>query len=496
MTTEHTDVVIVGAGFAGIGAAIQLKRLGFDDFVLLDREDDLGGTWYVNHYPGLAVDVPTTTYSYFFEPNPNWSRLFSTGTEIKKYADDVATKYDVRRHIRYNADVQSARWDEETARWQVSLADGQTLSCRYLITATGFLSQPKLPDIPGITDFAGKVVHTTDWDNSYDPTGDRIAVIGTGATAVQLIPELAKTAAELTVYQRTPIWVAPKLDFAISERAKRLFARMPWTQRLIRAITDTIYETMINVGVVNYRVPLFRRLNISAMDLCKINQFIQVRDKELRRKLTPDYDIGCKRPTFSNSYFRTFTKPNVHLQTEGIDHITSDGIVNNDGTTTAIDTLVLATGFDLWEANFPAIEVIGRDGRNLGKWWRDTRFQAYQGVSMPYFPNYLSLASPYAFLGLNFFNTMEYQMRLMDRLFTEVKRRGATTFEVTEAANTAYLDKMTEMLGDSLWTLGNCASSRSYYFNPHGEPSLLRSMSTKDAIKEASEFPLSDYQIA
>lgn len=496
MTTEHTDVVIVGAGFAGIGAAIQLKRLGFDDFVLLDREDDLGGTWYVNHYPGLAVDVPTTTYSYFFEPNPNWSRLFSTGTEIKKYADDVATKYDVRRHIRYNADVQSARWDEETARWQVNLADGQTLSCRYLITATGFLSQPKLPDIPGITDFAGKVVHTTDWDDAYDPTGDRIAVIGTGATAVQLIPELAKTAAELTVYQRTPIWVAPKLDFAISERAKRLFARMPWTQRLIRAITDTIYETMINVGVVNYRVPLFRRLNISAMDLCKINQFIQVRDKELRRKLTPDYDIGCKRPTFSNSYFRTFTKPNVQLQTEGIDHITSDGIVNNDGTTTTIDTLVLATGFDLWEANFPAIEVIGRDGRNLGKWWRDTRFQAYQGVSMPYFPNYLSLASPYAFLGLNFFNTMEYQMRLMDRLFTEVKRRGATTFEVTEAANTAYLDKMTEMLGDSLWTLGNCASSRSYYFNPHGEPSLLRSMSTKDAIKEASEFPLSDYQIA
>lgn len=496
MTTEHTDVVIVGAGFAGIGAAIQLKRLGFDDFVLLDREDDLGGTWYVNHYPGLAVDVPTTTYSYFFEPNPNWSRLFSTGTEIKKYADDVATKYDVRRHIRYNSDVQSARWDDETARWQVSLADGQTLSCRYLITATGFLSQPKLPDIPGITDFAGKVVHTTDWDNAYDPTGDRIAVIGTGATAVQLIPELAKTAAELTVYQRTPIWVAPKLDFAISERAKRLFARMPWTQRLIRAITDTIYETMINVGVVNYRVPLFRRLNISAMDLCKINQFIQVRDKELRRKLTPDYDIGCKRPTFSNSYFRTFTKPNVQLQTEGIDHITSDGIVNNDGTTTAIDTLVLATGFDLWEANFPAIEVIGRDGRNLGKWWRDTRFQAYQGVSMPYFPNYLSLASPYAFLGLNFFNTMEYQMRLMDRLFTEVKRRGATTFEVTEEANTAYLDKMTELLGDSLWTLGNCASSRSYYFNPHGEPSLLRSMSTKDAIKEASEFPLSDYEIA
>ncbi|MGE2832968.1 flavin-containing monooxygenase [Mycobacterium sp. SMC-4] len=495
MPSEHFDALIVGAGFAGIGAAIQLKRLGYQNFVLLDREDDLGGTWYVNHYPGLAVDVPTTTYSYFFEPNPNWSRLFSTGTEIKQYADAVADKYDIRRHIRFNTTVDGARWDPDASLWRVNVSDGPELTAQFLITATGFLSQPKLPDIPGIENFAGKVVHTTDWDDTYRPDGERIAVIGTGATAVQLIPELAKTAADLTVYQRTPIWVAPKLDFRISERTKRLFARMPWTQRIVRAITDTIYEAMITVGVVHYKVPLFRRLNISAMDLCKINQFIAIRDKELRRRLTPDYDIGCKRPTFSNSYFRTFTKPHVHLQTDGIDHITTDGIVNADGTETAVDTLVLATGFDLWEANFPAIEVIGRDGRNLGKWWRENRFQAYQGVSMPYFPNYLSLASPYAFLGLNFFNTMEYQMRLMDRLFGELARRGATTFEVTEAANTAYLDRMTELLGDSLWTLGNCAASRSYYFNPHGEPSLLRPMSTRDAIKEASTFPLSDYQL-
>lgn len=496
MTSVQYDAVIVGAGFAGIGAAIQLKRMGYENFVILDREDDLGGTWYVNHYPGLAVDVPTTTYSYFFEPNPNWSRLFSTGAEIKQYADDVADKYDVRRHMRFNVVVSGARWDDEAACWQVTLADGETLSARYLFTATGFLSQPRLPEISGIETFEGRVLHTTDWDDSFDPAGQRVAVIGTGATAVQLIPELAKTAAELTVYQRTPIWVAPKLDFRISERTKRLFARVPLAQRIVRAITDTIYEMMINVGVVHYKVPLNRRLNISAMDLCKINQFIQVRDKELRRRLTPDYDIGCKRPTFSNSYFRTFTKPHVHLQSDGIDHVTSDGIVNADGTKTLIDTLVLATGFDLWEANFPAIEVIGRDGRNLGKWWRENRFQAYQGVSMPYFPNYLSLASPYAFLGLNFFNTMEYQMRLMDRLFGELKRRGATTFEVTETANAEYLDRMTELLGDSLWKLGNCASSRSYYFNPHGEPSLLRPMSTSTAIREASEFPLSDYQIS
>jgi cation diffusion facilitator CzcD-associated flavoprotein CzcO len=494
MTSGLYDAVIVGAGFGGIGAAIQLKRMGYHNFVVLDREDDLGGTWHVNRYPGLAVDVPTTTYSYFFEPNPNWSRLFSTGTEIKQYADDVADKFDVRRHMRFHTVVEGARWDEDASVWRVTVADGDVLSARFLITATGFLSQPKVPDIPGVTDFAGKVIHTTAWDDEYPLEGRRVAVIGTGATAVQLIPELAKRVADLTVYQRTPIWVVPKLDIRFGERAKRLFARIPLTQRAIRWITDSIYEFMINTGIIHHRY--FRRLNIAASDLSKMHRFASIRDKELRRRLTPDYDFGCKRPTFSNGYYRAFTKPNVHLRTDGIVRIEADGIVNADGSKTVIDTLVLATGFDLWEANFPAIEVIGREGRNLGKWWRETRFQAYQGMTMPCFPNYLSLASPFAFLGLNFFNTMEYQMRHMDRLFGELERRGATTFEVTEEASTKYRDRMTELLGDSLWTIGNCATSRSYYFNPQGEPTLLRPMSTHRAIKEASEYPLSDYQIA
>ncbi|OBC12988.1 monooxygenase [Mycobacterium sp. 852013-50091_SCH5140682] len=485
------DAVIVGAGFAGIGAAIQLKRMGIDDFVIVDREADLGGTWHVNHYPGLAVDVPTTTYSYFFEPNPHWSRLFSTGTEIKRYADAVADKYDVRRHIRFNTTVLGASWDEETAQWQVTVADGETLRARYLFTATGFLSQPHTPDIAGIDSFAGRIIHTADWDDEHDLSGRSVAIIGTGATAVQLIPELARRVTALTVYQRTPIWVVPKIDVRFSPRAKAVFARIPLTQRAIRAVTDGIYAFMVDTAVLKHRY--FRRLNIAAADLAKLHRFASIRDPELRRKLTPDYDFGCKRPTFSNSYYRTFTKPNVHLQADGIDHIEPDGIVNADGSKTVIDTLVLATGFDLWEANFPAIEVIGRDGRNLGKWWRDTRFQAYQGVSMPYFPNYLSLASPYAFLGLNFFNTMEYQMRLMDRLFGEVKRRGATTFEVTEEANARYLDLMTELLSDSLFTLGDCASARSYYFNPSGEATLLRPMTTRRAVADASRFPLSDY---
>jgi len=494
MTSEYFDAVIVGAGFAGIGAAIQLKRMGYENFVILDREDDLGGTWYVNHYPGLAVDVPTTTYSYFFEPNPHWSRLFSPGSEIKQYADDVADKYGVRRHMRFNTTVEGARWDEDAKQWRVALRDGQTLVARYLITATGFLSQPHVPDIPGITGFDGRIIHTTAWDDCYDPTGERVAIIGTGATAVQLIPELAKKAADLTVYQRTPIWVVPKFDPPISERVRRLYARIPLTQRVIRAITDAIYELMVSVAILNNRT-LRGRFNIAAGDLAKMHRFASIRDKQLRDRLTPDYDFGCKRPTFSNSYYRTFTKPHVHLQDSGIARIDADGIVAEDGTKTVVDTLVLATGFDLWESNFPAIEIIGRGGRNLGKWWRDTRFQAYQGVTMPFFPNYLSLASPYGFLGLNFFNNMEYQMRHMDRVFGELKRRGATTFEVTEEANTRYLDRMTELLGPSLFINGDCASSRSYYFNPSGEPTLLRPTSRRTAIREASNFPIDDYQI-
>ena len=495
MTEQQFDVVIVGAGFGGIGAAIQLKRLGYDNFVILDRENDLGGTWHVNRYPGLAVDVPTTTYSYWFEPNPTWSRLFSTGDEIKQYADEVADKYDVRRHMRFNTIVDGARWDEDAQLWRVALADGETMTTRYLITATGFLSQPHTPDIPGITSFEGKVIHTTAWDDSYELDNRRIGIIGTGATAVQLIPELAKQAADLTVYQRTPIWVVPKIDFQFNERAKRLFARVPLTQRAIRLVTDAIYEFIIYVGLHHRYLP-FRRLNIGASDLAKMHRFASIRDKELREKLTPDYDFGCKRPTFSNSYYRTFTKPHVHLQTSGIERIEPDGIVSCDGTKTVIDTLVLATGFDLWAANFPAIEIIGRDGRNLGKWWRETRFQAYQGVSMPYFPNYLSLAGPYGFLGLNFFNTMEYQMRHMDRLFGEIKSRGATTFEVREEANAQYLDRMTELIGDSLFAVGNCATARSYYFNPSGEATLLRPMTTRAAVREASRFPLTDYSFA
>lgn len=492
-TQQPLDAVIVGAGFGGIGSAIQLKKLGYQNLAILDRHDDLGGVWHVNRYPGLAVDLPSPTYSFWFEPNPSWSRMYAPGPEIKRYAESVAAKYDVRRHMRFNSKVESARWDEDDKVWQVAIADGSTVTARFLITATGFLSQPCTPDIPGLADFGGKIIHSADWDDSYDLDGRRIAIIGTGATAVQLIPELAKKAADLTVYQRTPIHVVPKQDFAIPKFVQHMFARVPVTQRLFRWFTD-MQCTLVFLPAVKYR--LLRPLVSSTAKISSLQRFFAIRDKELRKKLSPDYDFGCKRPTYSNEYYQTLSKPHVRLETLGIERIETNAIVSADGTKTEIDTLVLATGFDIWESNFPAIEIIGRDGRNLGKWWRSNGFQAYQGMSVPQFPNYLGMAAgPFANSGLSFFNMIEYQTRHMDRLFGELHRHNATSFEVTDEANAHFCDRMDKLQRNTLLHLGNCAGSRSYYFGPNGE-TVLRPTTTRRVLAEQATFPLNDYSFS
>jgi cation diffusion facilitator CzcD-associated flavoprotein CzcO len=489
------QAVIVGAGFGGMGAAIQLQRSGIEDFVILEREDDLGGTWHVNRYPGLAVDIASVTYSYSFEPNPNWSRLFAPGAELKAYSDHVADKYDLRRRMRFGTVVETARWDEAAQHWEISVVGQESpITATYLLTATGFLSQPKIPDIDGIDSFEGKVIHSTDWDPSYDLRGRRAAVIGTGATAVQLIPTIVDDLQELTVYQRTPIWVVPKIDGPIPRPVRRLFRAVPAAQRAARFVNNGLLEALMVGGVLHYRQA--RPFNRGAELLARAHLFTQVRDRDVRRKLTPHYSFGCKRPTFSNEYFRAFTKPHVTLETTPIARIEPDGIVTSDGQKTVIDTLLLATGFDLWEANFPAIQVIGRDGRDLGKWWRENRFGSYQGVSIPNFPNYLSLVSPYSYSGLSYFTTIESQMKHIARLLGEVGRTGSATFEVRDEAYETFLDESIERLSDSVFVLGNCASARSYYFNQHGEPALLRPTSTANAFKEQATFPLEDYAFA
>ncbi|GAB16614.1 putative flavin-containing monooxygenase [Gordonia effusa NBRC 100432] len=484
------DAIIVGAGFGGMGAAIELKRLGYSNLAILEREDDLGGTWHVNHYPGLAVDIPSVTYSYSFEPNPRWSELFAPGSELKQYATDVADKYDLKRHMEFNTVVDGAEWDDDAQHWRVRTSDGSLRTGRYLVTATGFLSQPHVPDFPGIGSFAGDIIHTTAWPDGREFTGERVAIIGTGATAVQLIPELAKEALELTVFQRTPIWVVPKTQMSIPRRVQDAFARVPLTQKAARMVSSAMLEVLMVTGVLHFKQ--FTLGNKGAALLAKAHMRRQVRDPETRRKLTPTYDFGCKRPTFSNTYFPVFNQPNVALETNSIVRVEPDGIVTEAGKVT-IDTLVLATGFDLWDTNFPAIEVIGRDGLNLGKWWREKRFQAYEGITVPKFPNFLSLNSPYSYSGLSYFTTIEGQMKHMARLFGELKRRGKQTFEVTAQANAQFLDEVTLRLGSSVFYNGDCSTSRSYYFNKAGEAALLRPKSTPATLREMGRFPLDDY---
>jgi len=489
------DVIIVGAGFGGMGAAISLKRLGLGDetrsIAILEREDDLGGTWHVNHYPGLAVDIASVTYSYSFEPNPHWRHWFARGHELKQYAEHVAGTYDLRRHMEFGVRVEGARWDEDEQHWIVSTSEG-TRTATYLMTATGFLSQPRLPDIDGVQEFAGTVVHTAKWDDSADLAGKRVAVIGTGATAVQLIPRIARRASALTVYQRTPIWVTPKADFRIPRPLQALFAMQPWTQRVARRANSTWLEAIMVTGVLHYKQA--RLFNQGAAALAKAHLRRQVGDPGLRRKLTPDYSFGCKRPTFSNDYYPTFTQPHVTLETTPISRITGTGVVTEDGRETEVDVLVLATGFNLWDTNFPALEVIGREGRNLGKLWREQGYHAYEGVTVSGFPNFVSLNSPYSYSGLSYFTTIEAQMRHLERLFGELVRRGAHTFEISERADRAFLERMLSRMDDTVFVRGSCATARSYYFTNEGDAVLLRPTSSANARRAAEQFPLDDYE--
>jgi cation diffusion facilitator CzcD-associated flavoprotein CzcO len=395
--------------------------------------------------------------------------------------------------MRFGVAVQTAVWDADEQHWVVT-TDRGTHTTRFLLTATGFLSQPRLPDITGVHDFAGEVIHTAQWDDAADLSGKRVAVIGTGATAVQLVPRIADVARELTVFQRTAIWVTPKTDFEIPRAVRRLFALAPWTQRVARALNGVYLEALMVSAVLHYRQ--LKRLNNGAAALAQRHLHKQVADPELREKLTPDYSFGCKRPTFSNDYYPTFTRDHVTLETTPIERITPTGIVTADGHETEIDTLVLATGFNLWDRNFPAFEVIGRDGVDLGKRWHAEGYSAYEGVAIDGFPGFVCLNSPYSYNGLSYFTTIEVQMRHLERLFGEVDRRGARTFEIRLEAYADFRRRMLDRMGDTVFNLGDCATSRSYYFTNEGDAVILRPTSTRAARKAAETFPIDDYAFA
>lgn len=484
------EVVIVGAGFSGIGAAIRLKDAGVTDFVILEGANDIGGTWRDNTYPGVAVDIPLI-YSYAFDQNARASRFFPKGQEIKEYADRCVDKYRLRPYIRFGSRVVRADFDERAEQWRISVAGRPAITTRFLVSATGIFSQPRPPAIPGVTDFAGHTMHTAAWDHDYGLTGKRAAIIGTGASALQVIPEIAREVSELHVYQRTPIWVLPKVDFEIPKLLRRLWEKLPPAQTAVRMGANAIIEAVFVVGVVHYqRIPLLAR---AAERIAKRHLKRQVADPELRAKLLPRYGFGCKRPSISNRYWRTFTKPHVELVTEPVERITPTGVRTVDGTEREIDTLILATGFQTSErGNIPTFPTYGVGGVELGQFWEDNRLQAYEGIAVPNMPNLWMMFGPYAFSGASYFTLIDAASSHLVRCVTEARRRGATYVAVRQDAHEKYFAKMLDRAEGTIFT-NSCTGSNSYYFDKRGDTPLLRPNTTFETWWRSRRFDLDDY---
>ncbi|MCV7385900.1 flavin-containing monooxygenase [Mycolicibacter longobardus] len=494
--TAHTDheVLIIGAGFGGIGAAVELTKAGIDDFLIIDKNAGIGGTWWANTYPGVAVDIPSIYYSFSYAPPKKWTRMFAPGAEVQQYAEQVVDSFGLRSRIKLNTAVDSADWDEDDQVWRVRLRSGQTLAARFLIGAVGALENPQMPDIAGIDDFAGKIVHTARWDHDFDYAGKRIAVIGTGATALQLIPELADIAAQLTVFQRTPIWVAPKADFPIPSVVNTALLRLPAVRRALRAaITLGIDSGITGIGVFHDRVPFLANA-IKRGGAVGYRQWLRGHP-DLARELTPDYAFGCKRPSVSNRYLTTFTRPNVELVTDPIARITPDGVMTEDGTNRGIDVLVCATGFKVMAKGCtPPFPLRGVDGLDLNAFWDENRFQAYQGVSVPKFPNAFVITGPYGFAAGSYIAMIECTSRHAVRAIAEARRRGATRVEITQRAHDAYYQKCLRREKKTLWLSPACDGSNTYYVNYQGDAAAIRPSTHLEMWWGNKHFPLNDYR--
>jgi cation diffusion facilitator CzcD-associated flavoprotein CzcO len=486
----HHEIIVIGAGFSGIGVAIKLRQRGFDDFIVVDEATGPGGTWHWNTYPGIAVDIPSFSYQFSFEKRPTWTRTYAKGAELKAYAEHCVRKYELRPHLRFGVSIVAAAYDETRTIWRLTTESGDVLTARFVINAAGVLTRPKLPDIEGIDTFAGVKMHTSRWDHSIDLRGKKVGIIGTGASAVQVIPEIAPQAAHLTVFQRTPIWCMPKLDVPIATPAKVLLKRLPGGQQVARLASQTFvevtfpiaahYNGIVPAGKVGERIgrAFLRR---------------QVRDPAVRDKLTPHYGLGCKRPSFHNSYLATFNRPDVALETSSITHVDA-GAVHTLERAHDLDVLILATGFKVADpGNMPTYQLHGRGGIELEQWWDANRLQAYEGVSVPEFPNHFSIFGPYGYNGSSYFALIEAQTHHIMRLLERARSASANSVEVTREANERFFAEMLSRRKYQIFWQDSCASANSYYFDRHGDVPL-RPTTTIESAWRSRHFDLDDYR--
>lgn len=459
---EVLSVLIVGAGFSGLGMAIRLKADGVDDFAILERADAVGGTWRDNRYPGCACDVPSHLYSYSFEPNPRWTRAYAPQAEIRDYLEHCVRRYGLAPHLRLGAALASARWDEAAAHWDVATLDGRRFRAAVLIAGLGGLSNPWQPRLPGAEQFTGLQVHSAAWPEGLSLAGRRVAVVGTGASAVQLLPRVAAEAAHVDLYQRTPAWVLPKRDRALGAWERRLFERLPLAQRIARWLQ---FWTLEARALPMLRHPRWMRV---AERAAGAHLARQVADPALRARLRPDHTLGCKRVLLSDDFYPALARPNVTLVDGAVQSLTAGGVVGADGRERPADVVIWCTGFRV-QGRLPAGTLVGRGGLDLRDAWADGNV-AYLGTCVAGFPNLFLMTGPNTGLGHSSVLLMiEAQIAYIGDALRTLRARGLRSVEVERAVQDAHDAALQRRFAGSVWASG----CRSWYLDGQGRNSVI-----------------------
>jgi cation diffusion facilitator CzcD-associated flavoprotein CzcO len=482
-TRQHHQIVIAGAGFAGLGMAMALRRAGIEDFVILERASDLGGTWRDNTYPGCACDIPSVLYSWSDEQNPHWSRAFAGQQEIWEYMQAVAERHNLRAHILLDHEVQEMRWDDELRQWEIETSRGP-FSANYAISAVGALADPKIPDVPGLERFRGSVFHSARWDHSHDLAGREVAVVGTGASAIQFVPEIQPKVGKLHLFQRTPPWVMPRANPRIPDRWRQRFERHPGTLGAARAAVFSLLESFH----VMFTHPRLTRLTERR---AKRHIAKQVSDPVLRERLTPNYRLGCKRILGSNDWYPAITSANVEIVSSSISEITETGVLDSGGVEHRADTIIFGTGFQVTD---PPIShrVTGRTGQTLAQAWRGSP-KAHLGLAVAGFPNFFMLLGPNTGLGHNSVLLMiEAQVNYLMKALSHARDAGIATLEPTERAQAAFIEEIDRATAGSVWTAGGCVS---WYLDSTGRNSTLWPGSVRAYQRRLAHFQPSDYRV-
>ena len=476
----HLRVVVVGAGLAGIAAAVKLKQAGITDYVVLEKADRVGGTWRENTYPGCGCDIPAPVYSFSFNPNPQWRKNFALQPEILAYINDTVDKFALQPKIRLSTELIEAAWSDERRRWVLDTTAGSYVA-QHVIFAAGPITEPSIPAIPGIESFQGDVFHSARWDHELDLTGKKVAVIGTGASAVQFVPEIAPDVAQLHVFQRTPSWVVPRLDFPFPTAAQALFHRLPAVQRGLREAVDVILRTL---SMLMRREQTARLLNSVGTALLKA----QVPDTTLRAALTPDFTLGCKRLLLSNTYLPALSKPNVELIPHALVAVDEHGVLAADGTRREVDVIIFGTGFDVSHPPI-ASKIRCRDGQLLSDRWAVSP-EAYLATTVPDAPNSYMMLGPNILVYNSFLALAEAQLDYVIDALVTTERAGIEVIEIRDEPFRTFNEEVQAGLAPTVFNNGGCSS---YYLDARGKNFAAWPFSTGSLRRRLSRFDLQNY---